>query len=111
MTEAIPERRRHPRAPVTGTVQVMVDDKCYPAELADLSPRGMQARLDPLVFDEIRESIDAVRFDSLPPLAVKLQWGFFDGNFGASFKDDLEAGHVIEHFIAAHGNPVGAGAK
>lgn len=101
MAEVTPDRRRHTRASASGDFRVLVDERSYPAEFFDLSPAGMQARVDPMVFDEIREKINAVRFGDHPPLAVTVHWGFFDGNFGVSFIDRLDAGPIVEKVLAA----------
>ena len=61
------------------------------------------ARVDAVTFDEIRDRIDGVRFGSLPPLPIKLHWGFFDGRFGASFKDELSARPIVEKVVEANG--------
>ena len=106
MTDREPERRATARrAPPTGMAlpgafHVLVDEVSYPAELSDLSTAGLQARLDAMTFDEIRERIDGVRFGTRPPLAIRLQWGFFDGTFGAAFRDRLAAAPVVEEIIA-----------
>lgn len=101
MSDMTPERRRIWRSPRQVAFAVMVDEERFPAELTDISPAGFQARLDAVVFDEIRERIDSVRFGTRPPLAVTLHWGFFDGRFGASFKDSLSARPVLEEFFPA----------
>ena len=101
MTEHAPERRRTPRTPGPRAFEVLVDDRSYPAELADISVAGLQARIDPMTFDEIRERIAGVRFGTAPALAVTLRWGFFDGTFGASFKDAAAAKPIIEEIIAS----------
>lgn len=103
MPEVLFERRRYVRKTVLGDLQVMVEDIGYPAELSDLSPSGLQVYLDPVIFDEIREKIDAVRFGDHPPLAIMLRWGFFDGTFGASFRDELAALPIVEQVLAAGG--------
>lgn len=103
MPEVLPERRRHARSTLNGDLEVMVDEIGYPAEISDLSPLGVQVRIDPVIFDEIRERIDAVRFGDHPPLAVQLRWGFFDGNFGASFRDEVAARPIVEQVLNAVG--------
>ncbi|MCB1330873.1 MAG: hypothetical protein KDK28_16165 [Maritimibacter sp.] len=99
MSDMTPDRRQTGRSPRHVAFAVMVDEDSYPAELTDISPAGFQARLDAVVFDEIREQIDGVRFGTRPPLAVTLHWGFFDGRFGASFKDNLAAQPVLEELF------------
>ncbi len=103
MTKPDIERRQARRVAGNHMFSVMVDDRCFPAELTDVSVTGFQARVDAVTFDEIREQIDGVRFGSLPPLSVTLEWGFFDGTFGASFNDALAARPVIERLVAADG--------
>ena len=103
MTEQAPERRRTPRTPGSRAFDILADEQSYPAELADISVAGLHARIDAMTFDEIRERIDGVRFGTAPPLAITLRWGFFDGNFGASFKDPLAAKPIVEEVIATFG--------
>ena len=110
MTADRAERRAAARRAVAHDFEVLVDDRSFPAELADISAGGLQARVDAVTFDEIRERIDGVRFGRSPPLAVTLRWGFFDGRFGASFKDRLEAGPVVEQVIAARARAAGTAA-
>lgn len=105
MPEVLPERRRLARAAVGGDLQVMVDEIGYPAEMSDLSPLGVQVRVDPVIFDEIREKIDAVRFGSHPPLAIQMRWGFFDGRFGASFLDEEAARPIVDQVLMAEAAP------
>lgn len=95
------DRRRVERAADPQAFCVLVDDVSFPAELTDISVAGLQARVDAVTFDEIRERIDGVRFGSLPPLSITLHWGFFDGRFGASFKDDLMARPVVERILSS----------
>lgn len=97
------ERRSARRTPGNHYFTVMVDERSYPAELTDISVQGLQARVDPVTFDEIREQIDSVRFGTMPPLTIKLQWGLFDGSFGARFTDELTARAVVERLVAANG--------
>lgn len=97
------DRRKARRTPGNHVFAVMVDEKSYPAELTDISISGFQARVDAVTFDEIREQIDGVRFGTMPPLPITLQWGFFDGRFGASFKDQLTARPIIEKVVEANG--------
>ena len=101
MTENAQDRRDMPRVEMPLAFDVLVDERSYPAELFDISAAGLQARLDPVTFDEIREKIDGVRFSKGPPLAIKLHWGFFDGTFGASFKDRPMAAPIVEEIIAS----------
>lgn len=101
MSDMTPERRRIGRSRRHVAFAVMVDEESYPADLTDISQAGFQARLDAVVFDEIRERIDSVRFGTRPPLPVTLHWGFFDGRFGATFKDSLTARPVLEEFFPA----------
>ena len=82
---------------------VLVDEESFPAVLTNISVAGLQARVDAVTFDEIRERIDGVRFGNTPPLSITLHWGLFDGRFGASFKDDLMARPIVERIIATHG--------
>lgn len=103
MSETMHERRAVRRTPGPRTFAVLVDEKSFPAELTDISVAGFQARLDPITFDEIREQIDGVRFGDAPPLAITLHWGFFDGRFGASFKDGIAARPIVERLIAVAG--------
>lgn len=97
------DRRKARRTPGNHIFHVLVDEKSYPAELTDISIDGFQARVDAVTFDEIREQIDSVRFGSLPPLEIALQWGFFDGRFGATFKDALSARPIVERVVTANG--------
>lgn len=101
MSESRLERRSVPRIPGPRSFSVLVDEQCFPAELADISVAGFQARLDAVTFDEIREKIDGVRFGNAPPLSITLHWGFFDGTFGASFNDQLMAAPVVECVVAS----------
>ena len=102
MTQARPERRALDRTRRTGGIEVLADDRSFAAELSDLSVAGLQARIDAVIFDEIRERIDAVRFDGGPPLPIALVWGIFDGRFGASFRDRPMARPEVERYLAAH---------
>lgn len=97
------DRRNARRTPGNHVFSVMVDDRCIPAELTDISIAGLQARIDPTTFNEIREKIDGVRFGSMPPLPITLQWGLFDGTFGAAFCDALTARPIVEQVVAADG--------
>ena len=101
MSETPGDRRRVGRRPGPQAFAVLVDDESFPAVLTDISVAGLQARLDAVTFDEIRERIDGVRFGDMPPLSITLHWGLFDGRFGASFKDDLMARPIVERIIAA----------
>lgn len=103
MSKIDADRRTARRTPGNHVFSVMVDEQSYPAELTDISIRGFQARVDAVTFDEIRDRIDGVRFGSLPPLPIKLHWGFFDGRFGASFKDELSARAIVEKVVEANG--------
>lgn len=101
MTDATPERRSLPRTRGPRDIEVLADERSFPAELSDISQAGLQVRLDAMVFDEIREQIDGVRFGNTPPLAINLRWGIFDGTFGASFTDREMAGPIVDEVIAA----------
>ncbi|MCB1357419.1 MAG: hypothetical protein KDK53_13280 [Maritimibacter sp.] len=111
MSDMTSERRRIGRNPRQVAFAVMVEDESFPAELTDISTAGIQARLDAVLFDEIRERIDGVRFGTRPPLPITLHWGFFDGRFGASFKDTLLAQSVLDEFFPAlsDANPAAEG--
>jgi len=101
MCEETPERRQTSRTRGPRAFDVLVDEKSFSAELSDISVAGLQAHIDPVTFDEIRERIDGVRFGTAPPLAITLRWGFFDGTFGASFNDRQMAAPIVEEVIAA----------
>ena len=101
MSDMTFDRRGTKRTPKPQGFAVLVDEQSFPAELTDLSVAGLQARVDAVTFDEIREGIDGVRFGDAPPLSITLHWGFFDGRFGASFKDDVMARPIIERILAA----------
>ncbi|HCQ65033.1 MAG TPA: hypothetical protein DIU07_07645 [Rhodobacteraceae bacterium] len=103
MSETPHDRRSVARTPGPQAFAVLVDDESFPAVLTDISVAGLQARVDAVTFDEIRERIDGVRFGDMPPLSITLHWGLFDGRFGASFKDDLMARPIVERIIAADG--------
>ncbi len=103
MSETTGDRRSVERTPGPQDFAVLVDDESFPAVLTDISVAGLQARVDAVTFDEIREGIDAVRFGDTPPLSITLHWGLFDGKFGASFKDNLMARPIVERIIAADG--------
>lgn len=111
MSETIRDRRSVERVPGPRVFAVLVDEQSFPAELTNISVAGLQARVDPVTFDEIRERIDGVRFGNAPPLSITLHWGFFDGRFGASFKDDLAARPIVERIIEANGGTVPAVAR
>lgn len=103
MSGSTEDRRALERFPSAGAIEVLVDDRSFPAVLSDISVAGLQARLDPMTFDEIREKIEAIRFTGGPPLPVKLEWGFFDGTFGASFRDRFLAEVIVDRYLGANG--------
>ncbi|PIE06405.1 MAG: hypothetical protein CSA74_12650 [Rhodobacterales bacterium] len=105
MTDEMNDRRQTFRHQGSGSFRVLVDEQSFPAELSDISPAGLQGRIDAMTFDEIRERIDGVRFGMSPPLAIRLQWGFFDGTFGATFTDRLMAEPIIAKVIESAAFP------
>ncbi len=105
MTDNMNDRRQTLRQQAAGPFQVLVDEQSFPAELSDLSPAGLQGRIDAMTFDEIRERIDGVRFGQSPPLSVRLQWGFFDGTFGVAFTDRMMAEPIVAKVLAAFPTP------
>lgn len=92
------ERRGAPRHTLSQEIELVSGAHRFPAALTNISATGLQAQVDPSVYD-VSDGIDAVRLGAADDLALTVHWGIFDGRFGATFQDLDAAAPQVESYL------------
>ena len=100
MTQTFVDRRTAPRTAIGAEIEVIVDGHRHPAQLRDISPTGLNAKLAADVIATGEEVIEAVALNDAPPLRIAVKWGLFDGTFGAAFVDAEAAEAQVDRLFA-----------